>query len=117
MNYSSSNKDDYVVTVSVDKSCPEGSYELSLLTIASRAEDDDTVLYTDTVTLKFSAFSEELLPYLKPTPKNLYQFNVADLIEVDIGTPVDPQGGKVTSIVDFGKASSFLVFSGTRIRQ
>ena len=67
------------MTVLVDESCPGGSYALSLNTIAQRLEDPDTVLYTDTVTLKVTTPSVEVevvveqeLPYLKPTPKNLY---------------------------------------------
>ena len=39
------------------------------------------------------------------------------MIEVDIGSPVDPQGGKVTQIVTLGKASSFLVTKGSQIMQ
>ena len=41
----------YTVTVLVDNDCPEGSYALSLNTIGSRDDDEDSIIYTDTVLL------------------------------------------------------------------
>ena len=47
-------------------------------------------------------------PYLEPEPKSIYSFDAGAPILIDMGIPIDPQNGSLSSTVNFGNAACCL---------
>ena len=99
----------------MQNSCTDGgTLDLSIDTFAQRSGDADTLLMTDVIPISCKQpTAVTTTPYLSPEPKSVYELEAGSTILIDLGTPIDPSGGELLPIIDYGEAACCLTTTGT----
>ena len=125
----------FSITYTFELDTPVGEHQVNLVTQAYREGEDAVDLYTDTITCNVTAaqydvaeeeeqetFVDQILqvliqePYLDLAPEASYSFTTDELILIELGQAVDPQGvSEVEVTADLGTADTILEFTGIAI--